>query len=102
MRQSWNFSQHFSMRASTVILACMPALVALDCLSGVLSASFASHVAHFVAKTRALSPWLFLLMATLSFTFLASSVARRSPQVQFFVELAIALQLAVVTFRRIY
>ena len=91
MEARWNFSQHFSIRASTMLILYVPILIFLNLLKEHIPEAISDYSSQFVAKSGSSLPWLLLCAFILSLTFLVASVFKRNPQIQFAIELLIPI-----------
>jgi hypothetical protein len=102
MRKPWVFSQHFSVRASTMLLLYVPVLVALMYLQDAIPDPISSYFSDFVSRSTNSMPRLLPLTAVIAMAFFIWSVVRRNPQLQFLLEIAAALGLEFAMGWRIY
>jgi hypothetical protein len=89
--RAWTFRQHFSWRASTLLLAYVTAFWVLGTLQPSLPKALSSPIS-WVQET--LGPGALIVWfpaAVFSLAFFIASIWKRNPQVQFLVELVMAI-----------
>lgn len=93
----WTFSQRFAWRASTLLLAYVAAFRLLGILQPSLPKPMPSSVQwlHDILGPGASATWFPAVI--LSLVFFGASVWRRNPQLQFVLELWIAMLMVLVT-----
>lgn len=82
----WQHKQHFSLRASTLLVLYAPVLFALAALSAVVPGSHSGYLQQFVAASAWSLPVLMVFAAVFSLSFFIESIVRRHPQIQFALE----------------
>jgi cation transport ATPase len=88
---SWDWHQHFSVRASTILLFYVLLLFALGALDIVLGSNLPEPAETWLQASGWSSEWLLLVAAALAGLFFASTVWQRRPQLQFLLELLVAV-----------
>ena len=91
MTPEWNFRQRFVVRASTILLIYLFVVIALDAGSSIFSTDSASLLHVIFVLTGQNLPLAFVCTAIFAFAFFAASLWNRRPQVQYAVELLLAL-----------
>ena len=102
MSRQWSYSQHFSLRASTMLILYIPMLIGLGFLAQALPEPLAGYLSEFVGSSGRSLPWLLVAMWIFSLAFLIASVLRRNPQVQFALELIVTLGFGALWFSHVY
>jgi hypothetical protein len=95
--RTWTFRQHFSWRASTLLLAYVAAFWMLGTLQPSLPNAFSSPIkwAQETLGPGALVVWF--PAAIFSLAFFIASIWKRNPQVQFLGELLVAILIVLST-----
>ena len=87
----WSLAQRFTVRASTALIGYVLLFVGISLAMKWLPDGMQGPI-HWWQRTGVL--WLWLPAAILALAFLLSSLVRRNPQAQFFLELVVAVSLA--------
>lgn len=87
----WDWQQHFSLRASSVLLIYVLLLFAVGTLDGGAGSDFPEPAETWLQASGWSSGWLLLVAAALAAAFFLRTVWQRRPQLQFLVELLVAL-----------
>jgi hypothetical protein len=90
MASSWTFRQHISVRASTLILIYIVVLFVIG-FARLHAGALPEPAETFLAASGWSLPWLLLVAALLALAFFVASLVAKSPQLQFLVELLLAL-----------
>ncbi|MDB0544208.1 hypothetical protein LBW62_23450 [Ralstonia solanacearum] len=86
---TWSFKQALSVRASTMLLICVPLLCALDQAASLLPGQISPSVQLFARATDPAG--IVLIAAVFGLGFFVASCIRKNPQIQYFIEFAVAL-----------
>ncbi|MHA6896854.1 hypothetical protein ACQUJT_22655 [Ralstonia pseudosolanacearum] len=90
---TWSFKQTFSVRASTMLLICVPLLSAVYQAAASLPGQISTSVQLLAGAARSTVGCIALIAAIFGLSFFIASCIRKSPQIQYFIELALALAL---------
>lgn len=91
MNTDWNFRQQFSARASTMLLIYLFVVIALDSGVSIFPDGSASLLYYIFVITGQNLPLAFVCAAIFAFAFFAASLWNRRPQVQYAIELLLAI-----------
>lgn len=91
MDSPWDWQQHFSIRASTVLLVYVLLLFGLGALDLPPGGGFPEPAETWLQASGWSSAWLLLVAAALAAVFFLRSVFQRRPQLQFLLEALVAV-----------
>lgn len=91
MNTPWDWQQHFSVRASTMLLVYVLLLFGLGALDLPLAGGFPEPAETWLQASGWSSARLLLVAAALAAVYFLRSVSRRRPQLQFLLEALVAL-----------
>ncbi|QOK98670.1 hypothetical protein HF909_19660 (plasmid) [Ralstonia pseudosolanacearum] len=90
---TWSFKQTFSVRASTMLLICVPLLSAVYRAASSLPGQILPSVQLLAGAADSTDGCIALIAAIFGLSFFIASCIRKNPQVQYFIELTLALTL---------
>lgn len=88
---AWDWQQRFSLRASTILLLYVLVLFGLGVLDGALGSGLPEAAETWLQASGWSSRWLLLVSAALSGAFFLRTLWQRQPQLQFLLELLVAV-----------
>ena len=91
MTSPWHLKQHLSLRASTLLILCVPVLIGVAFLVQLMPRHIAAIVAPCVGALGQCIPLLMVIAAVFALGIFLASIYRRQPQVQFLVEFLIGV-----------
>jgi len=93
MRTGWSLKQHFSLRASTLLILYVPIIAFIGYLGNWIPHVMLGILEPCINGLISSVPLLMLISAIFAMAFFVASVYRRRPQIQFLLEVSIAVNI---------